>query len=214
MRRTRHPMASPALAARRDRPAVLRHGRPRRGAPPRSRPAPPPTSPVHGPPRPMPAKSHHLACGQLLPGPVQYHRRRMTRCCQRARCLRRSRRPAGQTRQHPTRSAPPSHRPRTNRPSAHRAGHPRRTQRSAQRSRTRAVWPPPPPRWAQPGRRIRIRIRIRAAGRPGPPPPARLPGRESGLPRRLPSRWPGPRPATCPGIPGPPRWPRSPMRSR
>jgi len=208
-------MASPASAARRDRSAVLRDGplagRPRRGAPPRSRQAPPPTSPspVHVPPRPIPAKGHHLACGQLLPGPVRYHRRRMIRYCQRARCLRRSQRPASRTRHHPARAARPTHRPRTHRPSAHRAGHPRtppsahraghpRTRRSAHQSWTRAVWPPPPPRWAQPcrGTRTRIRTRIRGAGCPGPPPPAGPPGRESGLPPPLPSRWPGPRPAT------------------
>ena len=224
-------MASPALAARRDRSAVLRDGplagRPRRGAPPRSRQAPPPTSPgpVHVPPRPIPAKGHHLACGQLLPGPVQYHQRRMIRYCQWARCLRRSQRPASRTRHHPARAPRPTHRPRTHRPrthrpSAHRAGHPR-TRRSAHRSRTRAVWPPPPPRWAQPCRRTRTRTRTRArarararsrsrtrgARRPGRPlparprgresglPPARPPGRESGLPPPLPSRWPGPRPA-------------------
>ena len=225
-------MASPALTARRDRSAVLRDGplasRPRRGTPPPSRQAPPPTSPspVHVPPRPIPAKGHHLACGQLLPGPVRYHRRRMIRYCQRARCLRRSQRPASRTRHHPARAPRPTHRPRTHRPrthrpSAHRAGHPR-TRRSAHRSRTRAVWPPPPPRWAQPCRRTRTRTRTRArarararsrtrtrgARRPGRPlparprgresglPPARPPGRESGLPPPLPSRWPGPRPAT------------------
>ena len=219
-------MASPALAARRDRSAVLRDGplagRPRRGAPPRSRQGPPPTSPspAHVPPRPMPAKGHHPACGQLLPGPVQYHQRRMIRYCQWARCLRRSQRPASRTRHHPARAPRPTHRPRTHRPrthrpSAHRAGHPR-TRRSAHRSRTRAVWPPPPPRWAQPCRRTRTRARARArarsrtrgARRPGRPlparprgresglPPARPPGRESGLPPPLPSRWPGPRPAT------------------
>ena len=107
-------MASPALRTRRDRSAVLRDGpparRPRRGAPPRSRQAPPPTSPgpVHVPPRPIPAKGHHPACGQLLPGPVQYHRRRMIRYCRWARCLRRSQRSANPTRHHPAgRPGPP-----------------------------------------------------------------------------------------------------------
>ena len=186
-------------------------------------PQPPGAAPYEPEPGPRPApadaaKGHHPACGQLLPGPVQYHQRRMIRYCQWARCLRRSQRPASRTRHHPARALRPTHRPRTHRasahrPSAHRAGHPR-TRRSAHRSRTRAVWPPPPPRWAQPCRRTRARTRARArsrtrgARRPGRPlparprgresglPPARPPGRESGLPPPLPSRWPGPRPAT------------------
>jgi len=213
-------MASPVLTGHRDRSAVLRDGplasRPRHGAPPRSRQAHPPTSPVQVqvPSRPIPARGHHPACGQLLPGPGQYHRRRMIRYC-----LHRSRRPASQTRHHPAGAPRPAHRPsahrprthrpRTHRPMTHRAGRPR-LRRSAHRSRTRAVRPLPPPRWAQPCRRIRIP----GAGRPsppppvrppgppppvrppGPPPPVRPPGRESGLPPRLRSRWPGSRPAT------------------
>ncbi len=232
-------MASPALTGRRDRSAVLRDGplarRPRRGAPPRSRQAHPPTSPsqspIRVPPRPIPAKGRHPVSGPLLPGPVQYHRRRMIRYC-----LRWSQLPASRTRHHPAGPPRPAHRPRTPRPRTprpgadrygrprtrrsasstgyHAAGAPRpahrprtyrprihrprthwagrpRTRRSAHPSRTRTVRPPPPRR-AQPCRRSRIR----GAGRPGPPPPDRPPGRGFGLPPRLRSRWPGPRPAT------------------
>ena len=179
-------MASPALTTRRDRSAVLRDGpparRPRRGAPPRSRQAPPPTSPgpVHVPPRPIPAKGHHPACGQLLPGPVQYHRRRMIRYCRWARCLRRSQRSASPTGHHPPGAPRPTHRP-----SADRAGRPR-TRRSARRSRTRAVRPP------------RRRAGLSLAGGPGSAAP--------GAPAR--PRRPGP--PACPRRPGAPACPRRP----
>ena len=199
-------MASPALTGRRDRSAVLRYrplaSRPRPGVPPRSRQAPPPTSPlqVHVPPRPIPAKGRHPACGQPLPGPVQSHRRRMIRYC-----LRRSRTRA--VRPPPPRRAQPCRRTRIR--GAGRPGllpPPRRpgllpparppgllAARPPACSAAPAAPPGPAPRPAPPARPPGPPLPAR---RPGPPPPARPPSRGSGLPARLRSRWPGLRPAT------------------
>ena len=139
--------------------------------------------PVHVPSRPIPAKGHHPACGQLLPGPVRYHRRRMIRYCQRARCLRRSQRPASRTRlpsdqvpsgagyhSPPTGPAPAG--PAPTGPGARGPG----------AALTGAGRAPFGPHRRRAGLNPVGGSRIRGAGRPGPPRPAPPPGRGSGLP--------------------------------